>query len=215
MGIIGMSQTAWDDMESKTGGFTLCPAGNGLLLTVTSHREGSYEDKKTGKPIEYVTFACTHIDAAGIKSDHWEFFNLTEKDMPYLKGFLEKLERQDIFRLGEDAEWEVLYGTAFTADIKHRTEKKTNDVKSNLMRNTMLAVSHEDGAEVADWREVMGLEEEEEEEEKPKKKAKKVVKKSKKVEEEEEDDDGEEGEEDDDAPPKRSRRRTRRQERED
>jgi len=226
MGIIGMTTEQWDAMESKTGGFSLCPAGSGLLLEITGHREGTYKDKKTGLDVEYITLACSHTDEEGVKHDHWEFFNLLEADMPYLKGFLEKIERMDLFKLGEDAEWEMLNGTVITADIKHRVKKGTEEKQSVLIRNTITAVSHEDGVEVADWREEMGLEPKEEEE-KPAKKFKKPAKKAtasakrtgKKVEPEEEEEEEEEPEEDeeeeDDTAPKRSKRRSRRGERED
>jgi len=224
MSIIGLKKQQWDDIESKLGGFSLCPAGSGLLFEITSHREGIYTDKKTGQEVEYITLACSHTDTSGIKHDHWEFFNLTDKDLPYIKGFLEKIERQDIFDMGEDAEWSVLYGTAFTCDIRHRVkDKETKELQSNMVRNTITAISHEDGSVVPNWQEQVGLEvpedDDEEEEEKPKaKKSKKVSKKKVKAKvqepEEEEEEEEEEGEEDT-APPSRSRRRSRRAERED
>ena len=159
MSIIGLKKQQWDDIESKLGGFSLCPAGSGLLFEITSHREGIYTDKKTGQEVEYITLACSHTDASGIKHDHWEFFNLTDKDLPYIKGFLEKIERQDIFDMGEDAEWSVLYGTAYTCDIRHRVkDKETKELQSNMVRNTITAISHEDGSVVPNWQEQVGLE---------------------------------------------------------
>jgi hypothetical protein len=213
MGIIGMSSKEWDGIESKLGGFSLCPEGSGLLFEITAHREGTY--KKGDDDIEYVTLACSYTDDDGIKHDHWEFFNLLEKDMPYLKGFLEKIERHDLLA-NDDAEWEDIYGTAFTADIKHRTNKKSGDKASNMLRNTITAVSHEEGKEVKGWQAEIGLETEEEEEAPKTKTSATRTGKKKAPKEEPEDDDVEDGEdEEDEAPPKRSRRRTRRGERED
>jgi len=223
MGIIGLTPEQWDDIESKVGGFSLCPAGNGLLFEITDHRESTYE--KGEDEFEYVTIACSYIDKAGVKYDHWEFFNLQKRDMPYIKGFFEKIERQELLAQ-EDSEWESLYGTAFTADIKHRINKKTNEVQSNMMRNTIKAISHEAGKEVPGWQDDVGINTDEEET--PRKKAAPKATASskrtgkKKVKHVEVDDDEieeaeevEEAEENDEDAPKRSTRRSRRVERED
>lgn len=210
MGIIGISQADWAGIESKKGGFSLVPQGKGLLFEITDLREGSY-DNKDGEPVEYVTFACTHTADTGERYDHWEFFNLNDKGLPFLKGFIEAIGRQDLFG-DEEAEWSALQGTAFTGDIRHRTDKKTGETRSMLVGQTICGVSHEDGQEIDGWQKDVGLERDEEEEA-PKKKAKKKVKQPDPEPAEVDDDDDLEDEEEEveEKPaPKRSKRRSRR-----
>lgn len=232
MGIIGLSKERWTETESKIGGFSLCPAGTGLLFVITSHREGVYtrkQGKNEGEEVPYVTLACSHIDDEGIKSDHWEMFNLDEQGIPFLKGFIEKIERFDIFEQ-DDSEWEELYNTAFTADIRHAKKKGTDEVQSRMQISTIKPVSHDNGEEIDGWQADVGLdagdEEDKEERAKPatKKAAAKKAATKKPVtrqaallpeeEEEAEEEEPEEGHDEDgvvdDAPPARPARRIRR-----
>jgi hypothetical protein len=134
MAFTGISKETWQNTEAKSG-FKLMPVGFALEQEIEEVREGV---EKSGDN-EYVMFKCVHIDDEGESYTNWEYFQLSDERLGFLKAFLEKVGRCDM--MAEDADWEDMVGTQFTADVKHT--KRNGETYVNFVLNSIEAVSHD------------------------------------------------------------------------
>lgn len=145
MGLIGIGKDEYQDMPEPQG-FRLCPIGQQLHFTITDHREGTANEGRQNEH-EYGSICCTMTDEEGTSYNHWEYFALTAERRPWLKKFMSAVGRSDL--LSDDAQWEDLYDTEFLADVTHRKDKKTGEMKSRLVMESITAVSHAASAPAA------------------------------------------------------------------
>jgi hypothetical protein len=136
--VAGIKPEVWRDTEALKG-FALTPALSGYTAEIVEIREGVSESSGN----EYVQF-CSQLEHPDIDQDslqHWEYFELTEARLGFLKAFIEGVGRCDLFL--DDAEWDDLKGTQFTCNIKHTTSKKTNQEYANIDLGSLEAISHD------------------------------------------------------------------------
>jgi len=111
MGVVGIKKETWAGTPDV--GFEMVPIGAATMFEVSEVLEGEGGEK------ERVDIICQTVDDAGQVFKHREFLHIdSEKGLGWAKKFLCSIGRGDICR--EDADWQDLVGTEFTADVQKR-----------------------------------------------------------------------------------------------